>query len=169
MSLTPRFLLAVTLLVITAHRLPAPISEVPEPTASATLQPKLHAKPQPKLTPKPPSLFGQTWMGTVIIQGTCFGQTVKMPFSYTVKVSQDGTTVWTHAGTQTEFQALAHGNGQTLSWTHQDFDSSELGTAATTFTLRLNSIASATLESDQRSTINGANCTIKGIGAVTKR
>jgi Protein of unknown function (DUF2846) len=43
MSLAPRFLLVVTLLVITAHRLPAPISEIPTPTSTPRPKPALQA------------------------------------------------------------------------------------------------------------------------------
>ena len=47
-----RFLLGAVFLLITAHRLPAPIQEVPEsPTPAPTVAPT--AKPKPKLSPKP--------------------------------------------------------------------------------------------------------------------
>ena len=47
-------ILAVTLLLITAHRLPAPIQEIPEsPTPAPTASAKPRAAQTPKATPKP--------------------------------------------------------------------------------------------------------------------
>jgi hypothetical protein len=65
-----RTLIAVALLVITAHRLPAPIQEIPEAptpavTVSAKPKPKLPPKPRGEATPKPsPAVsFAGTWRG----------------------------------------------------------------------------------------------------------
>jgi hypothetical protein len=50
MSCIIRVLLAIVLLLVTAHRLPAPISEIPE---SPTPSPEQSAKPKPKRTIRP--------------------------------------------------------------------------------------------------------------------
>jgi hypothetical protein len=64
----------ITLLLITAPRLPAPISEeatpTPKPTAVAKPKPKPVAAPKPK--PTPPS-FAETWSG--VTTESYFGQT----------------------------------------------------------------------------------------------
>jgi cytoskeletal protein RodZ len=57
---TLTLLLIVALLLITAHRLPAPIQEVPEsPTPAATPVPAESAKPKPKRISKPKSEASQ--------------------------------------------------------------------------------------------------------------
>jgi hypothetical protein len=79
-----RILVVTSLLILSAHRLPAPITEIPEsPTPAPTVAPT--AKPKPKPLPKPPkseasepvaksagqqpspkqSRFAGTWVGTM--------------------------------------------------------------------------------------------------------
>jgi cytoskeletal protein RodZ len=78
-----RILLVVALLLVTAHRLPAPIQEVPEsptPAPHQSTKPKLRSSPKPKskstasepvphrVSQQPsakPSRFAGTWAGTI--------------------------------------------------------------------------------------------------------
>jgi hypothetical protein len=61
-----RVLLPIALLLVTAHRLPAPIQEVPEAPTSA---PGLKPHPLPSTTPKlaDPARFAGTWTGKMKI------------------------------------------------------------------------------------------------------
>jgi len=57
MKRTLNFLLTVGMLMITAHRLPAPIQELPEsPSPTPTVAPAVEPKPPPKPPPLPPTV-----------------------------------------------------------------------------------------------------------------
>jgi hypothetical protein len=63
--------LTVTLLLITAHRLPAPIQEVPQspmpgPTVAPAAQP-IKSPPKPKSKPSGAARFAGTWTGRITI------------------------------------------------------------------------------------------------------
>jgi hypothetical protein len=70
MQLTLRFLLVASLLVITAHRLPAPIQETPDtPTPTPTPTPQSQPNAQPTITAEraDPARFAGTWTGRIKI------------------------------------------------------------------------------------------------------
>jgi hypothetical protein len=106
-----RFLLVITLLIITVHRLPAPISEesTPPPKPAATL------KPRPKVVapkPKPtPISFAGTWSG--VTNGACSNDGINHSGPVTFTVSGDERIVSWQAGTQS-FQNPCYRNGDTL-------------------------------------------------------
>jgi hypothetical protein len=105
-----RVLLPIALLLVTAHRLPAPISEIPE--ATATARPKAKPKPPAKATtpsasaenesrpaaktaPTPAALFAGTWTGTVHGQAHSFLGGDTTTSSYSIHISPDeGTISW---------------------------------------------------------------------------
>ena len=70
MNITQRFLLIGALLVITAHRLPAPIQEIPD-TPTPTPTPTAQSQPTapPTMTPErvEPAQFAGTWTGKIKI------------------------------------------------------------------------------------------------------
>jgi len=129
-----RIALALVLLLITAHRLPAPIQEAPE---GATPTPEQSAKPKPKRTTKPESKrknsetppkrqtpsppqskstpqrnpFDGTWVGT--LNNAPFHGNLEV----TLIISASGTSV-TEKTNQTgtrKFQATS--DGSTMRWT----------------------------------------------------
>lgn len=70
MNLTPRLLLIGALLVITAHRLPAPIQEIPDtptPTPTPTAQSQSNALPAMTTERADPAQFAGTWTGKIKI------------------------------------------------------------------------------------------------------
>jgi hypothetical protein len=118
---TLTLLLTVALLVITTHRLPAPISEVPETTPAPTPRRGAtpRAKPKPETTPKPTpshSLAG-TWTGTTITKVSKGGDSSA---TYIIRISDDEKTVWINWGSQQPsgagHQAPANRSRETLSW-----------------------------------------------------
>jgi hypothetical protein len=155
--------LAVTLLLITAHRLPAPFSEVPEatPTPKPKREAAPRAKPKTEATPKPAaasnrSLAG-TWSGSAATIGTnetCF---------FVIKIANDEKMVlisWKFGGENSEFAtsdgppelATCTRFGNALSWSPPSLK--QIGEACTD-TLRLNNNGTAsftrTLTSADRS------------------
>jgi len=95
-----RVLLSIALLLVSAHRLPAPISEAPEATPVPKPKPSATAKAKPKseVTPKPKSQnlsFAGTWAGTANItasdgsSGSC---------NYLIKISDDEKTALVNVG-----------------------------------------------------------------------
>ena len=116
----------VAVLLITAHRLPAPISEIPE--ATPTPKPKREAvKPKPEAIPKPKAssthLFAGTWTGAMTY--TDHGH-IKSYFCQ-IKISDDEKTVWINMSkegkkeaTEPGGQALCSRSGETLTWNLSD-------------------------------------------------
>lgn len=96
MKVAPRILVVGVLLILGAHRLPAPFSEVPETTP--TPKPKREAapksKPKPEATPKPTSAsnrsFAGNWTGSAISQ--CSDGT-SASYTYGIRISDDEKTV----------------------------------------------------------------------------
>ena len=94
MKRTLALLLPIALLLITAHRLPAPISEVPATTPTPKPKPEgaLRSKPKPEATAKPKSRtlsFPGTWAGTGFGKNSD-GTTYSL--SYIIKISDDEKT-----------------------------------------------------------------------------
>lgn len=89
--------LTVALLLITGHRLPAPISEVPETTPAP--KPKREAiprpKPKPEVASKPKSTanlsFAGAWTGSVL---TIHSDNSTGGAVYLIKISDDEKTAW---------------------------------------------------------------------------
>src|SRR6266700_8186918 len=101
-------LLAVMLLLITAHRLPAPISEIPE---SPTPAPEQSAKPKPKrtITLKVTTKFAGTWTGTIR-----FGPTLVV--DYTLVINSAGNSVQEKSAQWGSHFYSATCDGKTVRW-----------------------------------------------------
>jgi hypothetical protein len=90
----PLVAVAITLL-ISAHRLLAPISEAPQPTPTPKREATPRSKPKPEATPKPkasPNLsFAGNWAGpvTAIASNGQRGNS-----NYILRISDDEKTVW---------------------------------------------------------------------------
>jgi hypothetical protein len=123
MKQTLALLLTIALLLITAHRLPAPIQEVPE--VSPTPKPKREAtKSKSEATPKPkvtPSLsFAGTWTGVTIAKNA--GGDISS-WDYIIKIPSDEKTIWVNwsrAGTKISgsgHQVGCNRIADTLTWT----------------------------------------------------
>lgn len=121
-----RTCLIVAVLLVTAHRLPAPISEVPQ--ATPTPKPKREAtprsKPKPEATPKqtatPNRSFAGTWTGNVAIK---VSDGSSNPGSiYNIRISDDEKTVWLNWGEIGKplggpgYQAPCNRFRETLTW-----------------------------------------------------
>ena len=127
---TVRVLLAIGMLVVSAHRLPAPIVEetpTPKPKAkssraSAENRPKKSAASKPASTKV--SVAG-TWTGTASgrINQAVFGQT-SFSSNYKIQISADERMAdWTSsAWIFAKFQAPVQKNGRTLNWTTERND-----------------------------------------------
>ena len=130
-----RFLLSIAVLLITIHRLPAPVSEIPEtptpmpaPTQSANRQlhpgerwrspePKITARPQPSPKPTPtqtvqhgPGHFVGIWTGKLK-----FGIEGQVQFMLTV--NPDATSLEQKSKAFGEHTYTTSYTAQTLSWT----------------------------------------------------
>jgi hypothetical protein len=116
-------LLAVMLLLITAHRLPAPISEIPEsPTPNPKHQPK-PKKPRSEsrisatAVSEGPARFAGTWTGTFNFGGT-------RPWWHTSPLLADYTLVINSAGNSVQEKSAQWGSrsypairdGKTVRW-----------------------------------------------------
>jgi hypothetical protein len=128
--LSAAFILGI--LVLTAHRAPAPIHENPESPTPAPKRKQLHASSQPTQERAPPKpapekavSFAGTWKGTASgpSKQALIG-TVTMTSNYNLQVSPDEKRVsWTSSAWMfAHFQAPARKNGRTLSWTYERHD-----------------------------------------------
>jgi hypothetical protein len=104
--------LTVALLLITTHRLPAPIQEVPE---SPTPTPAVAPAPQPRKSPPKPrskltgaARFAGTWTGRITIDR--FADT-----DVTLVISTDGTSVAQRSQAGVWTRPLTY-DGKLLSW-----------------------------------------------------
>jgi hypothetical protein len=116
---------AMGLLLITAHRLPAPISELPEATPKAKSregEPGSKSKPstEKKSVSAPRVSFAGTWTGTASgrMQQAVFGPTTTSA-NLNIQISPDERTVsWTTSAWMFgKTQAAVQKNGRTLTWT----------------------------------------------------
>jgi hypothetical protein len=112
MKRTLALLLTVALLLITTHRLPAPISEIPEsptpaPTVAQTPPPK-KSPPKPKSKPSGATRFAGTWTGRITID--------KFPDAdVTLVISTEGTSVAQNSKAGVWTRPLTY-DGKLLSW-----------------------------------------------------
>ena len=99
MKATLVLFLTAALLLMTAHRLPAPISEAPEttPTPKAKREAPPRPKPKSKQTPKskatPTSPFAGNWTGTALGVARTFPLSDKNSSTYSIGISPDGTRI----------------------------------------------------------------------------
>src|SRR5205823_9573018 len=127
MMATPlRFaLLAVMLLLITAHRLPAPISEIPEsPTPNAKHQPK-PKKPRSESRTSATAVsegtarFAGVWVGTVNFGSSRGSRPLLVEYTFVINSArttvQEKSTTWgshsyptTRAGNSVRWETLGH-------------------------------------------------------------
>ncbi|HXP34588.1 MAG TPA: hypothetical protein VN827_03480 [Chthoniobacterales bacterium] len=179
MSRIIRLLLPIALLLITPHRLPAPIQEVPESPTPAP-KPKVKAKSEEatqetkKKENKPTlSAFVGTWTGTIAGSMTSdVGLNVSSNASRTVIISGDGTvTYFGQSGTQTgptsQSKVILSKDGRSVSWTNQQ--TVQNGSSRSTFSLQLISSNAANYHEDAVITSSYGNGRMKGSGVVLKR
>ena len=127
-----RVLLPIALLLVTAHRLPAPISERPEATPTpkpkakrqaAESSPKLSTTSKSVATPK--VSFAGTWTGTASgrINQALVGET-SFSSNYNIQISPDERSAsWTSsAWIFAKFQAPVEKKGRALTWTCERHD-----------------------------------------------
>jgi hypothetical protein len=110
-------LLAVMLLLITAHRLPAPISEIPE---SSTPNPEHQPKPKkPRSESRTsataasegPARFAGTWTGTVVFAGTR-----PLVVNYTLVINSAGNSVQEKSAQWGSHSYPAIRDGKSVRW-----------------------------------------------------
>jgi hypothetical protein len=172
----------VLLFVATAHRLPAPIQEVPESPPPAPKQP---SKPKPRLptkerepprkpTPAKPKFgeFAGTWVGPVTVTfGSDIGLNGSGKSSRTLKISNDGTVYYGQStdGRYTgehNSRASLSSDGRTLIWSYQQ--TQQDGTVRATYSLRL--VGANTAGYQENGSFTGqANMTGKTFGILTKQ
>ena len=171
-----RFLLTLSLLFVTAHRLPAPISEetpTPAPKLEAVAKSKSKSdnteraekKSPPKVKQSPFAPFVGVWSGTV--NGgfnSDVGLNVSAPSTTTLRVSNDGII---HSN-QATIRANISPDGRALSWPYQYSDSN--GSARGGASLRLIGANTATYQFNVIMTLTTyGNVTMKGSGTLTKQ
>ena len=151
MNLTVRLTLSFAILLITAHRLPAPISEAPETTPSP--QPNREVIPRPKPKPKaiakpratPSRSFAGTWSGSTV-NSSSDGEKANSNY-YVIRISDDEKTVlinWSLSGetmSGSDLQASCIRVGGTLTWNLTQIG--ETPTWLCTDTLRMNANGTA--------------------------
>jgi len=150
-----RTLAVVALLLLTAHRLPAPISEAPATTPAPKPKKEIpsRSRPKPDATPKPaPSLsFAGTWAGTTVTKASKGADSA--PTNYIIRISDDEKTVWINWDLKqpngSGHQASSSRSRETLSWnlTLAGFDlnviDEEMSNYVVTDTLRMNANGTA--------------------------
>jgi TonB family protein len=118
-----RFWLCLVILLTTAHRLPAPISEersTPKPKREVTprFKPKPEAIPKPKPTPN--RSFAGTWNGSVIANASNGNDSSSV--TYLIRISDDERTVWINWNQSGQpvsgpgYQAPCNRFRETLTW-----------------------------------------------------
>jgi hypothetical protein len=156
-----RLLLIVAVLSITAHRLPAPISEVstPTPTPKPKREPtksKSDATPKAKITPA--LSFAGTWSASG--SGVYSVDNTAVPERWTVKISADEKTALL-TGQGGNFIFPCYRKGDTLSWSFDDRKS----TSTTTIVMQMKSDRTA---SYVQNCIFVKGTTYKSFGMLTK-
>jgi hypothetical protein len=136
-----RTLLAIALLLMAAHRLPAPISEEPEATPAPKPKREVVSKQKPKAEPTskptatPNRSFAGTWTGTTANQDSNGNSSSTL---YSVEISDDEKTVLVNsaeAGTTISgppAQAACTRFREALTWSFSGSD------GMTTYSLRIN-------------------------------
>jgi hypothetical protein len=180
MKASARFFVVAVILLIGAHRLPAPIVEEATPTPGASAaksrpKPRKEEEPTKKPTPTKPK-FGQfagTWRGPVTVSfGSDIGLNGSGKSSRTIKISEDGTVFFGQStdGQYTgQFQSKASisADGRALSWNFQQ--TQREGSVRGTYSLRL--ITPNTAGYQENGNFNGSagNLAGKTFGMLTKQ
>ncbi|HXP34585.1 MAG TPA: hypothetical protein VN827_03465 [Chthoniobacterales bacterium] len=137
---------SVTLLLVSAHRLPAPIAEettptpTPKPKQEATSKPKPKPEAVPKVKASPTHSFAGIWSGSTI--NSWSGDGKRESAVYVIKISDDEKTVlinWSLTGrtiSGSDYQASCIRFGNTLTWNLKQVG--ENPTWVSTDTLRMN-------------------------------
>jgi hypothetical protein len=165
MRIHPRnaFGLVIVVMLVTGHRLPAPISEeTPAPQPAAT------AKPRPKVVivkskPKPtPISFAGTWTG--VTSGACTNDGVNHSYNFTMTISADERTVSWQFGGQS-YQHPCYRAGDTIRWD----DTNDAATSTTSLRISANGRTLTYLGKSTITTwpLEGVVCTSTGV--LTKR
>jgi hypothetical protein len=150
-------LLIVALLLITAHRLPAPISEIetPTPAPAERSKPKRHvaeAETEPKQRPMskpaatPTVSFAGTWTGRVSGEIHAPLTPPNYACTYHIQISADEKTAnWTASRwLWAKFQAPVHKNGRTLTWSCERHDLAGMTTINSSLQMNQNGTATFT-------------------------
>lgn len=108
-----RFTLTLGLFLITMHRLPAPISELPTPTPEQSVRPKSKQSSKAKSTTgnqpaTSPKTFQATWRGTLKIMGDAY--------VFTLDVNTSGTVVNEQSPSFKPATLQAVCDGKTIKW-----------------------------------------------------
>lgn len=162
MKRTLALFLFVALLLITAQRLPAPISEVPQTTQAPKPKREPASKPKPKseTIPKSPLKlsFPGTWTGTTITKSSNGGDSG--PTNYIIRISDDEKTVWINWDLQQPsgpgHQASSNRFRETLGWSltlaGSDLNviDEEMSNYTVTDTLRMNANGTASFVREGR-------------------
>jgi hypothetical protein len=162
MSCIIRVWLPIALLLVTAHRLPAPISEIPETTPTPKPKREVISKTKPKpeesLKPKAsPSLsFAGTWTGSTV--NTWSGDGRRENCVYVIKISNDEKMVWIKwdgAGQNIDYQAPCSRFRETLTWSLKQIG--ENPEWISTDTLRINANGTASFVETGRYILGPSN------------
>ena len=151
MKTASHIVLVIFLLALSAHRLPAPISETPE--ATPTPKPKREAtqrsKPKPEAIPKrtatPNRSFAGTWSGSTVDTSSNGNQGSS---NYVVKISDDEKTVlisWRKAEAAMngpDYPATCIRFGSALSWSLKQMGETPIWQCTDTLQLNSNGTAS---------------------------
>jgi hypothetical protein len=172
MTFMLRSLLVVTLLVVTAPRLPAPISEIATPTPTVAPKPKSKQnnveRTKPKQSPFAP--FVGVWSGpTTGSLTTDIGLNVPATTSATTfRILSDGMIQSNQANlNQGTTRASVSPDGHALTWTYQYSDSN--GSGQGTASLRLIAPKTASYQVNIIFFASGGKGTMKGSGTLTKQ
>jgi hypothetical protein len=188
MKIKSRIVIVIVLLAISAHRLPAPIQEIPE---NPTPAPEQSAKPKPKRATKPKVTsensesqgktasssqtrptpkFAGTWTGTVNWVWPGGSEPFEYPSTYSIQISPDEKTISVRGkgtlhvdGVKTS-QIACRREGDSLAWNYEykGFLTRFTGTC----TLRMNSNGTASFGEDRE---YSQNTVLKGTGTLTKQ
>jgi hypothetical protein len=164
----------ITLLILSAHRLPAPISEespTPKPKAiakkKASDEDQAKSREESRSKKSPMAKFVGVWTGNVTGSftsdiGLNVGPTTTMT---TLRVASDGT-IQSNNGS---YKAGLSPDGRTLTWPYLYADSN--GTGRGGASLRLNDQKSAQYQFSVVIAVTGGggNATMKGFGTLTKQ
>lgn len=175
--LRTRLVAVAIVLLITAHRLPAPIVEAPTPAPAAKSTPKAKKEERArKPTPSKPTIssFVGTWTGTVSGAFTSdIGLNTSGNVSRTVRISSNGSVVWFgqsiggQAVPQYTSRAAVSKDGRTVSWIQQQNEQG--GVLRGTFSLQLIAPNAANYQENGSFSSSEANFTIKASGTLTKQ
>jgi hypothetical protein len=169
------FWLVIVVMLVTGHRLPAPISEetptpAPKPEAVAKSKAKsdnAEKKSPPKVKQSPFAPFAGVWTGSV--KGgfnSDIGLNVSATNATTIRIGADGS-VYNDQSSQNVSRPLLSADGHTLTWNYQYSDSN--GTGHGTASLRLIGPKTATYKAEIIVNTPSGNGVLKSLGTLTKQ